>query len=54
MLRKSNKVEYTIVKFFQVINILNCHSRVYKKLATNIMTYRCKVHDILHERQMRS
>lgn len=54
MLRKSNKVDYTGVKTYQVISFLNCLGKVYEKVVAEVLADWYEVYHILYEDQMRS
>lgn len=51
MLQKPNRINYTLVKSYQVITLLYCLGKVCKKVAAEILAYWCEVHHILHESQ---
>lgn len=51
ILWKPNNADHTVVKFYRVISILKCNVQVYERLVVNMW---CKVHQVLHESQMRS
>lgn len=38
MLRKPNKVDYTAVKSYQEIYLLNCLGKIHKEVAADILT----------------
>lgn len=54
MLRKPNKLDYTVVKSYRIVSLLNCLGKVYKGMAADMLADWCKVDGIVHERQMGS
>lgn len=48
MLTKLYKVDYTAVKIYQEISLLNCLGGVYKKVTTNMLVDWCEVNQVLH------
>lgn len=48
MLRKPNKINYTVVKFYQIIRLLNSLGKVCKKMAADMLADWCKVHSLLY------
>lgn len=53
MLYKLNKVNYRVVKSYQVISLLNCLGKVSEKVAANMLENWCKIHHILQMRSQR-
>lgn len=53
MLHKPNKIDYNVVKSYNVISLLNYLGKVCKKIAAEMLAGWSEVHYILHEGQMR-
>lgn len=53
-LYKQNKIDYTVIKSYRVIRLLNCLGKVYEKVVADMLANWFQVHTILHEGQMRS
>lgn len=51
MLRKPNKLDYTMVNSYSVKSLLNCLEKVCEKVAANILSEWCEINHILHESQ---
>lgn len=54
MLRKPNKVDYMIVKSYQVISIFKCLEKVCEKMVAGMVADWCELHHILHEELLSS
>lgn len=54
MLRKLNKLNYTTVKSYCVIGLLNFLGKVCEKEIADMLSEWCKVNHILHKGQMSS
>ncbi|KAI0998333.1 hypothetical protein K3495_g9862 [Podosphaera aphanis] len=54
LLRKPNKVDYTQVKSYRVINLLNCLCKVAEKVVAELLSDWCEMNGVLHQGQMGS
>ena len=54
LLRKPNKPDYTAVKAYWVINLLNCLGKVVEKIAADAIAHHCETMGVLHPGQMGS
>ena len=54
LLRKPNKPDYTAVKAYRVINLLNCLGKVIEKIAADAIAHHCETMGVLHPGQMGS
>lgn len=54
LLRKPNKPDYTAVKAYRVINLLNCLGKVVEKIAADAIARHCETMGVLHPGQMGS
>ena len=54
LLRKPNKPDYTAVKAYRVISLLNCLGKVVEKIAADAIAHHCETMGILHPGQMGS
>lgn len=54
LLRKLNKPDYSAVKAYRVINLLNCLEKVIEKIAADAIAYHCETTGALHPGQMGS
>lgn len=54
MLRKPNKINYTLEKSYRVMILLNCLGNVCEKVAAEMLKDWCEVPHILFKGQMRS
>ena len=52
LLRKPNKPDYTLVKAYRVISLLNCLGKVVEKIAAEAIADHCEATDGLHAGQM--
>lgn len=51
LLRKPNKLDYTLAKSYKVISLLNCLGKVTEKVATELLSDWCERENGLHEGQ---
>ncbi|ODM14581.1 hypothetical protein SI65_09926 [Aspergillus cristatus] len=54
LLRKPNKPDYTAVKAYRVISLLNCLGKVVEKIAADAIAHHCETMGVLHPGQMGS
>lgn len=54
LLRKPNKLDYTAVKAYRVISLLNCLGKVVEKIAADAIAHHCETMGVLHPGQMGS
>ena len=54
LLRKPNKPDYTAVKAYRVISLLNCLGKVVEKIAADAIARHCETMGMLHPGQMGS
>ncbi|ODM14511.1 hypothetical protein SI65_10133 [Aspergillus cristatus] len=54
LLRKPNKPDYTAVKAYRVISLLNCLGKVVEKVAADAIARHCETMGVLHPGQMGS
>ena len=54
LLRKPNKPNYTLVKAYRVISLLNCLGKVVEKIAAEAISHHCEATKSLHLGQMGS
>lgn len=54
MLWKPNKPDYTLVKAYRVISLLNCLEKVVEKIAAEAISSYCEAAGVLHPGQMGS
>jgi hypothetical protein len=54
LLRKPNKPDYTAVKTYRVISLLNCLGKVVEKIAADAIAHHCETKGVLHPGQMGS
>jgi len=54
LLRKPNKPDYTLVKAYRVISLLNCLGKVVEKIAAEVISTYCEAAGVLHPGQMGS
>ena len=54
LLRKPNKPDYTAVKAYRVISLLNCLGKVVEKIAADAIARHCETMGVLHPGQMGS
>lgn len=52
MLQKPNKLDYTTVKSYQAISLLNSLGEMCEKVVANILAELGEVHHVLHKGQM--
>ncbi|ODM18159.1 hypothetical protein SI65_06030 [Aspergillus cristatus] len=52
LLRKPNKPDYTAVKAYRVISLLNCLGKVVEKVAADAIAHHCETMGVLHPGQM--
>ena len=52
LLQKPNKADYTQVKAYRVISLLNCLGKVVEKLVAGLITDHCERQGALHPGQM--
>lgn len=52
MLRKTNKLDYTNIKAYQVISLLTCLEKVFKTVVAGMLAEWCQVKHILHSSKM--
>lgn len=52
MLDKPNKLDYTSVKVYRVISLLNCLGKVFEKLVADILAEWCEIIHLLHSGQI--
>lgn len=54
MLRKPNKLDYTTVKCYEAISLLNYLKKVYEKVVADMLNDWCKINHVLNVSQMKS
>lgn len=54
MLSKLNKLDYTTIKSYPLINLLNFIGKVYKKVMADMLAKWREINHVLHEGQMGS
>jgi hypothetical protein len=54
LLRKPNKPDYSVVKAYRVISLLNCIDKVVEKVAAKAISNHCEATGALHPGQMGS
>jgi hypothetical protein len=54
LLRKPNKPDYSVVKVYRVISLLNCIGKVVEKMAAKAISNYCEATGVLHPGQMGS
>jgi len=54
LLRKPNKPDYTAVKAYRIISLLNCLGKVIEKIAADAIAHHCETMGVLHPGQMGS
>jgi hypothetical protein len=52
LLQKAQKADYSLVQSYRVISLLNCLSKVVKKIAAEAIAQYCKATQALHQGQM--
>lgn len=52
MLQKPNTLDYTVIKSYCIISVLNCLGKTYKKVVANMLFEWCEVNQVLHDGQM--
>lgn len=52
VLRKPNKIDYTQVKSYRVISLLNCLEKVAEKVVAELLADWCERNNVLHQGQM--
>lgn len=51
-LRKPNKLDYTMVKLYYIISLLNCLRKMCEKVVADILSEWCEINYVLYEGQM--
>ena len=51
LLRKSNKLDYSIPKNYRVINLLNCLKKIVKKIVVLVLSNFYEEKELLHKDQ---
>ncbi|KKA18832.1 RNA-directed DNA polymerase, partial [Rasamsonia emersonii CBS 393.64] len=54
LLQKPNKPDYTLVKAYRVISLLNCLGKVIEKIAAEAISDYCETTGVLHPSQIGS
>lgn len=54
MLGKLNKINYTLVKSYRIISLVDCLGKVCEKVTADKLADQCKVHNLIQKGQMRS
>ena len=51
LLKKSNKSDYSIIKSYRVISLLNCLEKTVEKIVVIVLSNFCEQNELLHEGQ---